>query len=51
MICDGGFEGSVVVHIVRKNILLESVIRDVFFELVWSLVCFSLWLGLGFGFL
>ena len=43
------FEGSVIVHIAKENILVESRIRDIYFGFVQSLVCFLLGLGLGLG--
>ena len=41
-ILDGIFEGSVIVHLVRKNIVVEYRIRDDFFRFVQCLVHFFL---------
>ena len=43
------FNGSVIMHLFRKNIAVESGIRDGFLEFVRSLVHFLLGLGLGLG--
>ena len=48
-ICDGIFEGSVIVHLFGKNIVVESGIRYVFFVFVRCLVPFPLGLELGLG--
>ena len=49
-ICDGVFEGSVIVRLVNKSTVIESGIRDVFFELTRYIVRFLLGPGWGFGF-
>ena len=50
VIRDKKIEGSVIVHLVIKSIVVESGIRDKFFEFLQSLVRFLLELGLGLGF-
>ena len=39
-ICDGSFEGSVIVHLVRNNIIVESGIRYGFLNLCLVLCIF-----------